>query len=130
MSVVKEWEYGQIPHRPENVKRYDMIRCKAPILFKGAKIRIYCDQPMQIIRKRDAMIEIKPGTLLCRAWKGHVIKCGMMYIAFCKNVKNHLNGKCNVVCGNCIENWDIIDSHPGNYEIVKNAYTYSRKKRS
>ena len=50
-----------------------------------------------------------------------------MWVAVCKNKKEHISGKVNAVCAPCIENMVIIEDPP--FDIKKNVYTYKPKKR-
>ena len=127
--IPKQFERGVEQKRPGNVGMYDMIQCKKPVIRIGPDVTICCNKPMAVARLIDTGLEIRRGDLVCNAWDGHNIQSRQMYIAVCKNKAKHIDGEINVVCSVCIENHSIYAEWISpEFDIVKNFYTYKRKK--
>ena len=122
MAYELNYTPGTEPKKPNNVGIFDMIICGAPILQSGPSLTIYCERPMDLVRRKESMIEV-PHKLHCNVDGGHEIFSPYMWVAVCKNKKEHISGKVNAVCAPCIENMVIIEDPP--FDIKKNVYTYN-----
>ena len=126
MASRKIYQPGVEQKRPSNVRQYDIIKCKKPIIRMGPDFALECDQPMILHRLIDTGLEIKRGDVVCNTDKAHAIPTRQMYVAVCKNKTRHLDGQIHVICDTCIENYDAASKNK-TFEIVSNFWCYKRK---
>ena len=132
MSAQKSVRYlpGAEEKRPRTVGTYDAVLCGQLILMCGPTIRARCNQPMKIMKVIDSGLQIRPRTLMCNAWGGHIIQTQQMYIGVCSD-RQHINGQPHVVCRVCMENYHNFGRWmTPNFLIEKDYYEYKAKKKT
>ena len=131
MSLPRANRYlpGAEEKRPTNIGTYDAVLCGQLILMAGPNIRERCMKPMTIMKVIDSGLQIRPKTLQCDAWGGHIIPTQQMYIGVCSDPQ-HVNGKSHVVCRVCIENYHHFGPYlTPNFSIIQDYYEYKYKKK-
>ena len=106
--------------KPKNIFRSDAIICKQFIQLGPGNKRVTCNKEMEVIRLFDEYII---GYVSCNSLCSEYIQPKTRYVAICRNQKAHFDCKPNIVCKECIEKFELMQTRKWiKYEVVKNYY--------